>query len=179
MTIRTGCSAGLVGLNEACMALERGDCKSAIIGGTNLILAPGLTTAMSELGTLNPDGSCKTFSANADGYARGEAIVAIFITPLHDAVRDGNPVRAVIRGSAVNHDGKTQGVTVPGTDSQEALIRRAYHMAHISDLSQTAFFECHGTGTPVGDPIETEAVARVFGHCGIHIGSVKVSVDLV
>ncbi|ETS84328.1 hypothetical protein PFICI_02353 [Pestalotiopsis fici W106-1] len=173
LTIRTGCSAALVGLNEACMALDRGDCKSAIVGGTNLVLAPGLTTAMSELGTLNPDGSCKTFSANADGYGRGEAIVAIFVKPLHDALRDGNPVRAVIRGSAVNHDGKTQGVTVPGTDSQEALIRRAYDIADISDLSQTAFFECHGTGTPVGDPIETEAVARVFGHSGIHIGSVK------
>ncbi|KAH8648631.1 hypothetical protein BX600DRAFT_389283 [Xylariales sp. PMI_506] len=173
MTIRTGCSAALVGLNEACVALERGDCKSAIVGGTNLILTPALTATMSEAGVLNEDASCKTFSADADGYGRAEAIIAIFIKPLKDALRDGNPVRAVISGTAVNHDGKTNGISVPSADAQEALIRRAYQTAGISAFSDTGFVECHGTGTAVGDPIEAEAVGRVFGTRGVHIGSVK------
>lgn len=178
MTIRTGCSAALVGLNEACLALGRGDCQSAIVGGTNLLLGPGLTTTMSELGALNKDGSCKTFSANVDGYGRGEAIVALFVKPLSDALRDGNSIRGIISGAAVNHDGKTNGVSVPSSDSQEALIRRAYEIAGIPDLGQTGFFECHGTGTAVGDPIETEAVARVFGDVGgVQIGVRETSFD--
>lgn len=97
MTIRTGCSAALVALHEACRAIQNGDCKSAIVGGANLILGPGMTQAMTEQGVLSPEGSCKTFSADADGYGRGEAINAIYIKPLDDAVRDGNPIRAVIR----------------------------------------------------------------------------------
>lgn len=97
MTIRTGCSAALVALHEACRAIQSGDCQSAIVGGANLILGPGMTQAMTEQGVLSPEGSCKTFSADADGYGRGEAINAIFIKPLSDAIRDGNPVRAVIR----------------------------------------------------------------------------------
>jgi acyl transferase domain-containing protein len=153
MTIRTGCSAALIGLNEACMAISRGDCKSAIIGGTNILLAPALTMAISEQGVLSADGSCKTFSAEANGYARGEAIVSIYVKPLSDALRDGNPIRAVITGTATNCDGKTPGIAVPSATAQEALIRRAYEVAAISDFSKTGFVECHGTGTSVGDPV--------------------------
>jgi acyl transferase domain-containing protein len=92
MTVRTACSASLIGVNEACMAIARGDCTSAIVGGSNIIMAPTLTAAKSEQGVLSPDGSCNTFSANANGYARGEGIVAIYLKPLADAIRDGNPV---------------------------------------------------------------------------------------
>ncbi|XXG98856.1 hypothetical protein Hte_005186 [Hypoxylon texense] len=173
MTIRTGCSAALVGLNEACMAISRGDCEAALIGGVNLILAPTMTTAMTEQGIVSKDGSCKTFSADANGYARGEAVTAIYVKPLSDAIRDGNPVRAVIRATSHNVDGKTPGMSQPSTDAQEALMRRAYKVAGITDYSQTAMVECHGTGTPTGDPIEVNAVARVFGESGVYIGSVK------
>lgn len=176
MVVRTGCSAGLVALHEACLAISRGDCEGAIVGGANLIMAPGMTTAMSEQGVISPDGSCKSFSADANGYARGEGISAIFIKPLDDAIRDGNPVRAVIRSTASNSDGRGAGIGthVPNDISHEAMIRRAYEVAGIADYSQTAFVECHGTGTQVGDPIETRAVGRVFGPSGgILIGSVK------
>lgn len=173
MTLRTGCSAALVGLNEACMAISRGDCEAALIGGVNLILSPTMTTAMTEQGIVSKDGSCKTFSADANGYARGEAVTAIFVKPLSDAIRDGNPVRAVIRATSHNVDGKTPGMSQPSTDAQEALMRRAYKVAGITDYSQTAMVECHGTGTPTGDPIEVKAVARVFGESGVYIGSVK------
>lgn len=158
------------------MAIQRGDCEAALVGGANLILAPGMTTVMTEQGVLSPDGSCKSFSADANGYARGEAITAIFVKPLHQAVKDGNPIRAVIRATAVNVDGKTPGMSAPSTAAHEAMIRRAYQIAGIDDFSQTAMVECHGTGTAVGDPIEANAVARVFGECGVYIGSVKPNV---
>ncbi|KAJ5740086.1 Acyl transferase/acyl hydrolase/lysophospholipase [Penicillium manginii] len=175
MVIRTACSSSLVALHEACVAIERGDCESAVVGGANLILGPGMTAAMSEQGVLSPDGSCNTFSANANGYARGEAVSAVFIKPLSAAIQDGNPIRAVIRATASNSDGKgTGGMQAPNHVSQEAMIRKAYKLAGITDYSQTAFVECHGTGTSIGDPTEARAVGRVFGpHGGIQIGSVK------
>ena len=173
MTIRTACSSALVGLNEACSAISRGDCEAALVGGVSLILAPGMTTAMQEQGVVSKDGSCKSFSAEADGYARGEAVTAIFVKPLADAIRDGDPVRAIIRATSHNSDGKTPGLSQPSTDAHEALIRRAYQLGGITDYSETAMVECHGTGTAIGDPIEAKAVARVFGEKGVYIGSVK------
>lgn len=173
MTIRTACSSSLVALHEAVVAISRNDCESAIVGGANLIMTPGSTTSMTEQNVLSKDGSCKTFSAAANGYARGEAITAIYIKKLDDAVRAGDPIQAVIRGTATNHDGKTLGMTVPSADAQESLIRRAYEVAGIKDVWKTAYVECHGTGTPIGDPIESDAVGRVFGDKGVYIGSVK------
>lgn len=173
MTTRTACSASLVALHEACVAISRGDCDSAIVGGANLIMTPGATMSMTEQNVLSKDGSCKTFSADANGYARGEAIATVYIKRLDDALRDGNPIRAVIRGTATNHNGKTPGMTVPSAKVQEALMRRAYKVAGITDFSKTGFVECHGTGTPVGDPIEASAVGRVFGESGVYIGSIK------
>lgn len=174
MTIRTACSSSLVSLHEACLALARADCESAIVAGSSLIMTPAMTIKLSEQGVLSPDGSCKTFSSDANGYGRGEAVNGLFIKPLADALRDGNPVRAVIRAAATNHDGKTPGMTYPSLEAQEALIRHAYRLAGISDPSDTAFVECHGTGTLVGDPVETNAVARVFGNPrGTYVGSVK------
>jgi acyl transferase domain-containing protein/SAM-dependent methyltransferase len=176
MTIRTACSSALIGVNEACSAIQRGICEGAIVAGGNLILAPGTTQQMTEKGILSPEGSCKTFSADADGYARGEAFTAVFLKPLDAAIRDGNPIRAVIRAAVSNSDGKTQGITQPNGGAHEAMIRLAYKQAGITDFSKTAYFECHGTGTAVGDPIETGAVANVFGDSGIHITSVKPNV---
>jgi acyl transferase domain-containing protein len=168
MTIRTACSSALVALNEACAAISRGDCESALVGGVNLILAPAMSQAMQEQGVLSTDGSCKTFSADANGYARGEAVTAIFIKPLADALRDGNPVQAVVRATSHNVDGKTPTLSQPSTYVQEALMRRAYAFAGIDDFSETAMVECHGTGTATGDPIEAKAVEK-----GVYIGSIK------
>lgn len=160
---KTACSSSFVALSDACEALARGDCEAAIVGGTSLILAPKTTILLSEIGALSPDGSSKAFSADANGYGRGEAVNAIYIKPLDAALRDGNPVRAVLRAVATNHNGKTAGLTMPGIDAQEALMRHTYKMAGINDYSQTGFFEMHGTGTVVGDKLETNAAARVFG----------------
>ena len=177
MTLRTGCSAALVAVHEACRAMQNGDCNAALVGGANLILAPGMTTAMTEQGVLASDGACKTFSAEADGYARGEAITAVFLKPVSAALRDGNPIRAVIRSTATNSDGRTPGISCPSGDAHEAMMRQAYDAVGLSP-TQTAFVECHGTGTPTGDPIETNAVGRVFGGrdssaSSVYIGSVK------
>ncbi|KAF2756071.1 ketoacyl-synt-domain-containing protein [Pseudovirgaria hyperparasitica] len=175
VTVRTACSSALTALHEACEAVANRDCDSAIVGGTSLILAPSMTASMSEQGVLAPDGSCKTFSADANGYARGEAINAIYIKPLASAIRDGNPIRAVIRSTAANSDGKGRGgISAPSSEAQEALIRRAYDVAGIEDYSKTAFVECHGTGTTVGDSIEIRALAKTFGPSGgVYITSVK------
>lgn len=145
MVIRTACSSALIGLHEACQALYNEDCSAALIGGTNLILTPTMSLAISEQGVLSPTGSCKTFDALADGYSRGEAINALYIKRLDDALRDGNPIRAVIRATSTNCDGKTPNMAMPSSESHEAMIRRAYKVANINDLSKTAFVECHGT----------------------------------
>lgn len=155
------------------MAITRGDCSAAVVGGTSIITAPRMTIALTEQGVISPTGSCKTFDASADGYARGEGVSALYVKKLSDAIRDGDAVRAVIRSSCVNSDGKTPGLTMPSTQGHESLMRHAYQMAGIADFSQTAMIECHGTGTKAGDPIETRAVANVFGPYGVYIGSVK------
>ena len=132
-----------------------------------------MTVAMTEQGVLSPSASCKSFDADADGYARGEAVSAIHIKPLSEALRSGDPIRAVIRSTSINSDGKTSGLSCPSSESHAALIRRAYETAGIEDFSRTAFVECHGTGTSIGDPLEANAIANVFGEKGIYIGSVS------
>lgn len=143
MTIRTACSSALVCLNEACTAIQQGVCDGAIVAGCTLIMAPGTTQSMTEKGILSPEGSCKSFSADADGYARGEAVTAIYVKPLDAAIRDGNPIRAVIRASVASADGKTQGITNPNGEAHEALIRQAYKSAGITvSLQYRRGFRC-------------------------------------
>ena len=175
MTIRTACSSSLTGLHEACQALRQGECSGAIVAGTNLILAPTTTVGMCEVGVLSRDGRCKTFDATADGYGRGEAINAIYVKRLDDAVRDGDPIRAVIRSTAVNSDGRTPNITYPNATAQEQLIRKAYKSANIRNIWDTGFFECHGTGTVAGDTVETQAISKVFDGKGTILGSVDCS----
>jgi len=172
MVIRTACSSSLTALHDACMAIHSGECDSAVVGGVNMILNPNMTAAMSELGILSPEGRCKSFDARADGFARAEGCVVLHIKKLVDAIRDNDPIRAVIRGSCINSDGRTMGLAQPNSESHAALIRRSHTLAGL-DVSQTAMIECHGTGTSVGDPMETGAVADVFGHVGAYIGSVR------
>ncbi|KAF4231532.1 hypothetical protein CNMCM8980_005228 [Aspergillus fumigatiaffinis] len=176
MTLRTACSSSLVGLHEACQALYSGECSSALVAGTNLILTPTMTTSMSDNMVISPSGVCRTFDAAADGYGRGEAVNAIYIKPLAAALRDKDPIRAVIRSTAINCDGKTPSITTPGSEAQERLVRRTYRKALIDDIARTGFFECHGTGTVVGDTAEASVVAKIFSTDGIHIGAVKPNV---
>jgi acyl transferase domain-containing protein len=172
LVVKTGCSASLVSLHEACRSLQRGDCSAALVCGTSLLMGPHLFSVMTANGVISPDGSCKTFDASADGFARADGINAVYLKRLPDAIRDGNPIRAVIRNTGNNSDGKSQGLLLPRSSAQEALIRHVYAQAHL-DPVETGFMECHGTGTAAGDPIETMAVGNVFGERGVYIGSVS------
>lgn len=173
MTVKTACSSSLVGLDLACEAIHKGECDSALVGGTSLMFSPTTWLALSDQELLSPRGQCRTFDASADGYARGEAINMVLIKRLRHALRDNDPIRAIIRGTGVNSDGRTKGMLTPSPTAQAALIRRTYEAAGIQDIGDTAVIECHGTGTPVGDPLETEAVASCFGDKGIIITSVR------
>ncbi|KAJ5415221.1 hypothetical protein N7465_003916 [Penicillium sp. CMV-2018d] len=175
-TILTACSSSMVALHEACQALYSGSCSSAVVAGTNMLLTPSTSVDMSENMVLSPDGYCKVFDASADGYSRGEAVNAIFVKPLDQAIADGDNIRAIIRGTSANYDGRSAKIFAPDVKSQEQLIRDAYSRAQIRDISQTAFVECHGTGTQVGDLVETTAIARAFEGKGVFIGSVKSNV---
>ncbi|KAG4437310.1 hypothetical protein IFR05_007206 [Cadophora sp. M221] len=137
-------------------------------------MGPVTTASMTQEGIMSPEGSCKTFDARADGYGRGEAVNAIYIKPLFDAIRDGNPIRAVIRNTACNQDGQSVGLFATSIVAQEALMRKAYAGAGLNPVD-TAMVECHGIGTPVGDPVEAILVGNVFGvpSGGVYIGSVK------
>ncbi|PYH84622.1 hypothetical protein BO82DRAFT_381420 [Aspergillus uvarum CBS 121591] len=176
MTIETGCSASMVALHEACQALQSGQCSSAIVAGTNLIFSPTLMTSMSDNLVISANGMCHTFDNVASGYGRGEAVNAIYIKPLNDALRNHDPIRAVIRATATNSDGRTPNITTPGVQSQKTLIETTYRRAGIDDLSETGYFECHGTGTEVGDAAEVSVIAKLFREKGIIIGSVKPNV---
>ncbi|KAI1808923.1 hypothetical protein F4811DRAFT_566518 [Daldinia bambusicola] len=171
--IKTACSSSMIALHNAVRAVQNRDCNAAIVSGSNLNMGPTTTASMTQEGIMSPEGSCKTFDARADGYGRGEAVNAIYIKPLSDAIRDGNPIRAIIRNTGVNQDGQSTGLFATSIVAQEALMRKAYVDAGL-DPAETAMVECHGTGTPVGDPVEAISVGNVFGQPnGIYIGSVK------
>ncbi|EUC39811.1 hypothetical protein COCMIDRAFT_41753 [Bipolaris oryzae ATCC 44560] len=134
-----------------------------------------------KMGVLSPTSTCHTFSADADGYGRAEGIGALYLKRLSDAVRDGDPIRAVIRGTAANANGKTSGITQPSAKGQELVIREAYRFAGNLDFADTSYFESHGTGTAVGDPIETSAISKVFlpdntDRDSLLLGSVKTNI---
>lgn len=162
-TINTACSSAIYAIHNACNALRARDCDAAIAGGVNLILTVDQHMNTAKLGILSPTSTCHTFDASADGYGRAEGAGALYLKRLADAIRDGDPVRAVIRSSAVNTNGKVpgMGITHPSEHGQERVVRAAYARARL-DPARTAYVECHGTGTPVGDPIESRAVARAM-----------------
>ncbi|KAE8306529.1 hypothetical protein BDV41DRAFT_585593 [Aspergillus transmontanensis] len=176
MTIQTGCSASLVGLHEACQALYLGECSSAVVAGTNLILSPNMTKTTSVNMVISESGTCRSFDESADGYGRGEAINAIYIKRLDDAIRNNDAIRGIIRGTASNSDGWKPTISAPDVLSQECLIRAAYRNANINDISKTTYFECHGTGTVVGDSVELSAIANVTKGSSVFIGSTKPNV---
>lgn len=151
MTIDTACSGSLAGLDVACRYLKTGEIDAAIIAASNLYLNPEHVMDIGAVGNAHsPTGLCHTFDISADGYVKAEAVSSIIIKRLSDAIRDGDPVRAVIRGSSTNSDGRTPGIASPSAEAQAVAIRAAYANAGITNLNDTAYLECHGTGTQAG-----------------------------
>jgi acyl transferase domain-containing protein len=174
MAVDTACSSSLVSVDLAVQSLRAGRCDVALGGGVNALLSPASTIYFSKVRALSPDGRCKTFDASANGYVRGEGCGVVVLKRLSDAQRDGDRVLAVIRGSAVNHDGRSSGLTVPNGAAQEAVIRAALADAGL-DPAAIDYVEAHGTGTPLGDPIEMRALGRVFARrdAPLVVGSAK------
>jgi acyl transferase domain-containing protein/SAM-dependent methyltransferase/acyl carrier protein len=162
MSLDTACSSSLVSVHLACQSLRLGECDLALAGGVNLMLGPELHINFSKARMLAPDGRCKAFAEAADGYGRGEGCGVIALKRLSDAQADGDRVLALIRGSAINHDGPSGGLTVPNGPAQEKVIRRALADAGV-EAKQIGYIEAHGTGTALGDPIEMGALGKVFG----------------
>ncbi|KAI0198779.1 putative polyketide synthase [Astrocystis sublimbata] len=159
--IDTACSSSAVGIDLACQALRNGSCDMGVVTGCNLTFSPEYFKILTNLNFLSPDGRCYSFDHRANGYGRGEGIGVIVLKRLADAVRDGNTIRAVIRSTGSNEDGRTQGITQPSSAAQERLICETYRRAGLS-MAHTRFFEAHGTGTPLGDPLEARAIGRAF-----------------
>ncbi|QSZ30461.1 hypothetical protein DSL72_000015 [Monilinia vaccinii-corymbosi] len=157
----SACSSSLMALDSACQALRNGDSKMAIVAASNVILSPDPIFMLSNMNFLSPDSRCFSFEDCANGYARGEGYGVVILKPLEEAIKDNDTIRAVIRSTGSNQDGRTPGITQPSKESQEALIRETYEKAGL-DMSVTRFVEAHGTGTIVGDPIEAGAIGESF-----------------
>lgn len=162
MAIDTACSSSLVALHQACRSLRSGETDLALAGGVNLLLLPEAFICFKQWGMMAPDGRCKTFDEAADGFVRGEGCGMLVLKRLGDAQADGDDVLAVIRGSAVNQDGRSSGLTVPNGLAQQAVLRSALDDAGV-EPADVQYFEAHGTGTTLGDPIEIEAMGAVLG----------------
>ncbi|MET9487038.1 SDR family NAD(P)-dependent oxidoreductase [Nocardia sp. NPDC006630] len=162
LTVETGCSSALVGLDLAVRAIRSGDIEAALVGGVNLILAPDVSIGLTHFGGLSAGGRCAAFGADADGFVRGEGVVAIYLKPLRAALRDGDRVRAVIVETVVNNDGGGASLVTPSIDGQRDLLRRAY-LARGFDIDRLGYLEAHGTGTRRGDPIEAQALGEMLG----------------
>ncbi|KAL3457943.1 hypothetical protein BJX64DRAFT_292701 [Aspergillus heterothallicus] len=176
LTVDTACSSSLVALHLAAQSLRCGDSKMAIVSGANVVSYLHHVLEMSYSGYLSAEGKCFTFDHRANGYALGEGVATIIMKPLHDALRDGDTIRAVIRNTALNQDGRTPGLSHPNGQAQADLVRLTYARAGL-DHRETHFVEAHGTGTAVGDPTETRAMADAFesatrGH-PLYVGALK------
>ncbi|MBF0213629.1 MAG: aminotransferase class III-fold pyridoxal phosphate-dependent enzyme [Magnetococcales bacterium] len=177
LSVDTACSSSLLATHLACQSLRQRECDLGLVAGVNRILIPEVSVNFSKGHMLAPDGRCKTFDARADGYSRGEGCGALVLKRLSDAQKDGDTILAVIRGSAVNQDGASGGLTMPSGLAQERVIRQALINSALKP-DQIDYVETHGTGTPLGDPIEVDALATVFGgdrplQRPLMIGSVK------
>lgn len=162
ISVDTACSSSLVAIHLAVQSLRKGESDMALAAGVNLILEPTTSMIFARAGMLSPDGRCKTFDGGANGYVRGEGCGTVVLKRLSDAVRDGDNILAVVRGSAVNQDGKSQGITAPNELAQEKVLRAALEDARVKP-NEVSYIEAHGTGTPLGDPIELAALNTVYG----------------
>ncbi|KAL8925146.1 MAG: hypothetical protein Q9208_003651 [Pyrenodesmia sp. 3 TL-2023] len=182
LTLDTACSSSLYALHLACQSLKLKETEMALVAGVNLIINPNTMHQFSAMHMLSPEGISHTFDDRANGYGRGEGIGSLIVKRLSDALRDGDTIRAVIRGTGANADGRTPSITQPSTLAQADLIKRTYEAAGLPQTS-TQYFESHGTGTPVGDPIELEAIASSLGASRsaadlgpLYVGSIKPNV---
>jgi rhizoxin synthesis polyketide synthase RhiC len=173
LALNTSCSSSLVAVHQACLSLRAGECDAAVVAGANLLLAPDSFHAMEKAGMLSPDGICFAFDRRANGMVPGEAVVAAVLKPLSRAIADGDPIHAVINGSGINYDGKTNGITAPSGVAQAELVRTVYERAGIK-AHQVQYIVTHGTGTRLGDPVELNALLDAFratsterAHCAL------------
>ncbi|KAI0188560.1 lovastatin nonaketide synthase [Astrocystis sublimbata] len=177
VNLDSACSSSLLALHLACRDLNMGTSSMALVGGANLVFHPNFMKMMANFNFLSPDSQCWSFDERANGYARGEGIAVLVIKRLENALRDGNTIRAVIRNTGSNQDGNTPGITQPSGKAQIDLIKSTYQQAGIS-MGPTRYFEAHATGTPIGDPIEGNAVGLAFRQSRtpqdpLYIGAVK------
>ncbi|MFV3130825.1 type I polyketide synthase [Niveispirillum sp. KHB5.9] len=179
LAVDTACSSALTAFHMACQSLRTGESDMAIVGGVNAILSPEIGRSLGLAGMLAPDGRCKSFDAAADGFTRGEGAGAVILRRLADAMAAGDRIHAVLRGTAINQDGRSNGLTAPNPLAQERVIRAALDNAGIAPQA-VHFVETHGTGTALGDPIEVQALSAVYGAPGraapLRIGAVKASI---
>ena len=178
--VEAACASSLVAVHDAVADLQQGKADLAIVGGVQAILNSRVYELRAQAMMLSPDGKCKTFDASANGYVRGEGCGVVVLKRLNEAVADGDRIWAVIRGAAVNHGGAGAGLTVPNTLALEQVMETAMSEAGVQS-SEIDYLETHGTGTAVGDPIEINAVANVFGpdrqdDRPLLIGSVKTNI---
>ena len=181
LAVDTACSSSLTAVHLACRDIQAGTCTAALAGGANLLLTPQTTRGFEQAQMLSPDGRCRAFDQGANGYGRSDGAGIVVLKRLSEAVDDGDAIYAVIHGSAINQDGRSRGLTVPGQSAQEAVIEAAARAGGIN-AAQFAFVEAHGTGTPTGDPIEAMAIGRATGEgratgdADCLIGSVKTNI---
>ena len=180
MSVDTACSSALVALHQACQSLRSGECTMALAAGVNIVLSPYPFIGFAKASMLSPTGRCHSFGAEADGYTRAEGGGILILKPLAAALRDGDRIHAVIRGTAVNSDGRTMGLSLPNVHAQSALLQQVYSAANI-EPDALAYFEAHGTGTSAGDPIECQAIGAALGAARppgnpLPIGSIKSNV---
>jgi acyl transferase domain-containing protein/acyl carrier protein/SAM-dependent methyltransferase len=180
IALDTACSSSLVSVHLACRCLQAGDATLALAGGVNMIISPDTAVAFSKFGGISPSSQLCAFDARANGFVRGEGGGFVVLKPLNRALADGNPIYAVIRGTAVNNDGASNGLTAPNPQAQEDVLEEACARAGIL-TAEVHYVEAHGTGTPLGDPIEAHALGRVFGReratdRPLLIGSVKTNI---
>ncbi|KAL0257618.1 Type I Iterative PKS [Diplodia seriata] len=178
VTMDTACSASLTAFHLACQGMRNGESELSLVAGTHLILGPDSTLLLGAGRILSPQGTSKALDHRADGYGRGEGVGVVVLKPLQAALRDGDTIRAVVLGSAANHNGRTPSPSQPSSDAQMALIRTAYEQAGI-EPARCGFVEAHGTGTAVGDPLETRAIAETLGKdrtTDLYVGSAKTNI---
>ena len=178
MSVDTACSSSLVALHLACQSLQSGESRLVLASGVNLMLSPELSVTFSHM--LAPDGRCKTFDAAADGYVRSEGCGVVVLKRLRDAQADGDNILAVIRGTAINQDGASNGLTAPNGLAQECLLRKALAVADVT-AQEISYVEAFGAGTPLGDVVEFNALAAIYGknrseENPLLVGSVKTNI---
>lgn len=161
--IETACSSALVAIHRGISSIKNNECDIAIVGGVNAIISPKVHISYAKAGMLSPDGRCKTFSDNANGYVRGEGVGVLVLKSLNAAERDNDQIYGIVRSSAVNHGGRANSLTAPNLKAQSALLIKAYENANIDPRTVT-YIEAHGTGTALGDPIEVDALKSAFAH---------------